>query len=475
MTDSQVQTVNSATSNPYLDGSFLSHPFLSDRAPATVGGRPTPQPQSQPQSRPQSRPQTTAPGRSRPPAYPQGLSAAAGAKYAPQNRSTAVTESPPTQIPLADAALSSASPGAASLGPDTLDWENPPDSRTSSWQKQRQIAEARIAALQVQHHQILAAERRRLQLELSVFFLAILGILGVIWRWNPELLSRLDGFQLIPLSPTHPNPGHLGVGENPRRLLGPHPLADTAAEDSQQGVSASDPASPDRSTAPSNTAADSPSSDPSSAQTPLLGHSTSADPTIESFPDDIESPLNLMARSSQRPIEGLAASLPANLAKPVDRNWRIGGYRVSDIYLPCQQPDGSDCRSNHPVTGAQDVAHWGVDLAMPYGAPLYAVGKEGSEVKVSCYYDGAKGLVAQLSSSSFPTYEFEAFHLSDCLPGIHRAGSLFAAVGNSGISNGPHLHWEAFWYGQRVNPPRWSLEFVVTGKIQVSRSNKYIY
>ncbi|WP_159785419.1 M23 family metallopeptidase [Sodalinema gerasimenkoae] len=257
-------------------------------------------------------------------------------------------------------------------------------------------------------------------------------------------------------------------------------LADTAGEESQQGESASNPSSLDRPLTPSNTATESPSSDPLSsnpnpAQTNLSGQSKSVDSTIDSFPDDAKSPLNLIARSAQRPIEGLAASLPANLAKPVDRNWRIGGYRVSDTYLPCQQPDGSDCRTQHPVTGYQDVAHWGVDLAMPYGAPLYAVGKEGSEVKVSCYYDGGKGLVAQLSSSSFPTYEFEAFHLSDCLPGTHKAGSLFAAVGNSGISNGPHLHWEAYWYGQRVNPPRWSLEFVVTGKIQVSQSNKYIY
>jgi hypothetical protein len=83
--------------------------------------------------------------------------------------------------------------------------------------------------------------------------------------------------------------------------------------------------------------------------------------------------------------------------------------------------------------------------------------------------------VGQFSSSSFPTYEFEAFHLSDCIPGVHLAGALVAAVGNSGISSGPHLHWEAYWYGRRVNPPRWSLEFVVKGDIQVNTSDKYVY
>ncbi|WP_159785416.1 hypothetical protein [Sodalinema gerasimenkoae] len=176
MTDSQVRTINSATSNPYLDGSFLSHPLLSDRSPLTVEGRQTPQ--SRPQS--QSRPQTTAPGRSHPQVPPQRLSAPAGAKYAPQNRRTAVAEPPPAQIPLADASLS-----PDTLSPDTVDWESHTNTRASSWQKQREIAEARITALQAQHHQILAAERRRLQLELSVFFLAILGILGGIWRWNP--------------------------------------------------------------------------------------------------------------------------------------------------------------------------------------------------------------------------------------------------------------------------------------------------
>ena len=457
MTDSPIRTVKSATSNPYLDGSFLSHPFLSDRAPATVGNRQPPQPPPGSQSRSQS--QTTAPARPSPRAYSPGLSAPAGAKYAPQNRNTAVAERPLVQIPLTDASLNGA----------TLDWESHADPRPSSWQKQREIAEAQIAALQAQQHQILNAERRRLQLELSVFFLAVLGILGGIWRWNPQLLSSLDWFQVIPFTPTDTNREPVGVGAKQQQLLGPSTLTDAVGEESQPGAIASDPASLDGVTAPSNSAA-------AVSPQPLTGNTAEAPgPTLESFPDDVNSPLNLMARSSQRPIEGLAASLPPNLDKPVDRNWRIGGYRVSDIYLPCQKPDGSDCRSKHPVTGYQDVSHWGVDLAMPYGAPLYAVGKEGSDVKVSCYYDGGKGLVAHLKSTSFPTYEFEAFHLSDCIPGIHRAGSLFAAVGNSGISAGPHLHWEAFWYGRRINPPRWSLEFVVKGNIEVNQSNKYIY
>lgn len=384
-----------------------------------------------------------------------GLTAPSGAKYAPHNR-----DGGSAQIPLAA---------------PTGDWPEPLSRQPAApaqtdWQKQRAIAQTRVAALQQQHNQILEAERRQLHLELLIILLTILGGASWgIWPWRDTARLSLPWRQR-PLNLAKPN-----LAE-PRAELGQTPPASPAAqpgsEDSAANLTETTVSGQGNS---SETIID--ESDSSSIAD---GHLKSVKtPSVrvlsEPLPQDEASPLNRIARSSKRPIEGLAASLPPDLDQPVDRNWRIGGYRVSDIYLPCQRADASDCRSQHPVTGYWDVSHWGVDLAMPYGAPLYAVGKESSEVKVSCYYDGGKGLVAQLSSSSFPTYKFEAFHLSDCIPGVHLAGALVAAVGNSGISNGPHLHWETYWYGQRVNPPRWSLEFVVKGDIQVDTSNKYVY
>ncbi|MFO8041094.1 MAG: M23 family metallopeptidase [Sodalinema sp.] len=387
-----------------------------------------------------------------------GLMAPSGAKYAPHNRGGGLT-----QIPLAE---------------PTGDWPEPLSQQPKTpvqtdWRKQRAIAQARVAALQQQHNQILDAERRQLHLELLIILLTLLGGAGWgIWHWYDPAIVSLPGRQQIQDEvesiPTQPLQAELDptTPANDVPQPGSEDLAANSTETEAAPAAALSENLIDESDDDSNAIAP---GQLKSAQAP------SVEVLSESLPRDKTSPLNRIARSSKRPIEGLAASLPPNLDQPVDRNWRIGGYRVSDIYLPCQRADASDCRTQHPVTGYLDVSHWGVDLAMPYGAPLYAVGKEGSDVKVSCYYDGAKGLVGQFSSSSFPAYEFEAFHLSDCIPGVHLAGALVAAVGNSGISNGPHLHWEAYWYGRRVNPPRWSLEFVVKGDIQVNTSNKYVY
>jgi len=387
-----------------------------------------------------------------------GLMAPSGARYAPHNRSRGVTQLPLT-APTGD-------------WPDPLSRQLKTPTQTD-WQKQRAIAQARVAALQQQHNQILDAERRQLHLELLIILLTLIGGASWgIWHWYDPALVSLPGRQQpqdevesIPAGPLEPElDGTIspsGVPQANSQETAANPTETVAAPTAELSESVIEDA------------------DDGSGAIALGKLKSAKAPSVEVLSEplsqDETSPLTRIARSSKRPIEGLAASLPPALDQPVDNNWRIGGYRVSDIYLPCQRADASDCRRQHPVTGYWDVSHWGVDLAMPYGAPLYAVGKEGSDVKVSCYYDGAKGLVGQFSSSSFPAYEFEAFHLSDCIPGVHLAGALVAAVGNSGISNGPHLHWETYWYGRRVNPPRWSLEFVVTGDIQVNTSDKYVY
>ncbi|MGC9503408.1 M23 family metallopeptidase [Baaleninema sp.] len=293
-------------------------------------------------------------------------------------------------------------------------------------------AEARIAALKERHDSLLADEGTPLWWELVVLFLAALG---VSWGYI-ALFPNLAKERTVP-APTIPGKPTPDIASKPAPVL----LEDIAAA-------------------------------PVEKQVQLKGQDSdfATEPLSES-----KLPLARSTQKFKTVIDGIAKKLPPDLEKPVTHNERIAGYRVSDVFLPCQAADFSDCRSVHPVYGSYSVPHWGVDIAMPYGAPLRAVGKNKASVEVTCSYRAGGGLTATMYSSSFPEYEFRAMHLSDCLPGTYEAGDIVAAVGSSGGTTGPHLHWEAKFYDRRIDPPRWSIEYVIKGDIVLEIPKKYTY
>lgn len=141
---------------------------------------------------------------------------------------------------------------------------------------------------------------------------------------------------------------------------------------------------------------------------------------------------------------------------------KVAGYRVTSRY-------GNRI---HPIRRRSHF-HGGVDVATPTDTNLYAIGKPGTKTTLKCWKDGkGGGLVATMTSDSFPNRKFDALHLSWCKAKTNGAqinvdaGEIVAGTGNTGRSTGPHLHFQVRdkKSGKRISPNKELISWVLTGK-----------
>lgn len=106
----------------------------------------------------------------------------------------------------------------------------------------------------------------------------------------------------------------------------------------------------------------------------------------------------------------------------------------------------------HPILG-YTRAHRGVDYAAPRGTPVRSTA-DGVVTKVVRNDPGAGNYLAIKHSNGFVT---RYMHLKGFAKGIGRGtrvsrGSTIAYVGSTGLSTGPHLHYEVIKDGRHLNP-----------------------
>lgn len=105
----------------------------------------------------------------------------------------------------------------------------------------------------------------------------------------------------------------------------------------------------------------------------------------------------------------------------------------------------------HPILQI-NRPHLGVDYAAPIGTPIRAVG---DGVIAFAGWRGGAGKAIRLRHNSI--YETAYKHLNGFAKGIRagarvRQGDIIGYVGNTGLSTGPHLHFEFFQSGRFVDP-----------------------
>ena len=97
-----------------------------------------------------------------------------------------------------------------------------------------------------------------------------------------------------------------------------------------------------------------------------------------------------------------------------------------------------------PVTGEEDVQHWGIDIAAPgiEGSNVYAV-MDGVVEFASIRNIYGNLIIISHHSGKIKTYYAHLGTIKDIVPGDQiKRGQVIGTVGNTGKSTGPHLHFE---------------------------------
>ena len=110
----------------------------------------------------------------------------------------------------------------------------------------------------------------------------------------------------------------------------------------------------------------------------------------------------------------------------------------------------------HPILGFNKM-HRGTDFAAPSGTPIMA---SGSGTVTRARWCGGAGNCVKIKHNS--TYETIYAHMKSFAKGIKegrkvKQGQIIGYVGSTGLSTGPHLHYEVVVNGKKVNSQKLKL------------------
>ena len=128
----------------------------------------------------------------------------------------------------------------------------------------------------------------------------------------------------------------------------------------------------------------------------------------------------------------------------------VGGEQSTTMRLPVSGRVTSGFGNRfHPILGYARM-HQGVDLAASYGAPIAAAGP--GKV-VAAGWAGGYGREVVIAHGGGIQTRYGHMSRLAAYPGeMVRQGQVIGYVGSSGLSTGPHVHYEVLKNGRPVNP-----------------------
>ena len=155
-----------------------------------------------------------------------------------------------------------------------------------------------------------------------------------------------------------------------------------------------------------------------------------------------------LQRESGRPIQLMAWSLGGSV------QWLeasgVGRETSSGFRMPVQGSVTSPFGYRvHPILGFRRM-HTGIDFGAPYGAPIAA---SANGTVASAGWDGGYGQAVRLSHGGGIQTLYGHMSRLAVSPGQQvAAGQVIGYVGSTGMSTGPHLHYELHRNGERIDP-----------------------
>ncbi|MDX9941003.1 MAG: M23 family metallopeptidase [Bacteroidales bacterium] len=137
-----------------------------------------------------------------------------------------------------------------------------------------------------------------------------------------------------------------------------------------------------------------------------------------------------MAKNKADMLASIPAIIP--IAKGTERLVSGFGFRIHPIYKSLRM-------------------HTGVDFTAPTGTPIYATGN--GVVKRAQRDNSGYGLMVEVDHGYGYTTIYA--HMSQVKVRVGQTikrGEVIGLVGNTGLSSGPHLHYEVIRNGKKVNP-----------------------
>ena len=154
--------------------------------------------------------------------------------------------------------------------------------------------------------------------------------------------------------------------------------------------------------------------------------------------------------------EGLKGYYRFQAAGDSQPEWYAPDGRSARKFLMKTPINGARLSSNfgmrrHPILGYSRM-HRGTDFAAPVGTPIMAAG---DGVITQAGVRGGYGNYVRIRHGD--EYETAYAHMSRFARGARagqrvRQGDIIGYVGSSGVSSGPHLHYEVLHRGAQINP-----------------------
>lgn len=173
--------------------------------------------------------------------------------------------------------------------------------------------------------------------------------------------------------------------------------------------------------------------------------------------EDREFPVSRIDGLDQSKVSGFTEEQLAKIAKDREKKnaARAATHNIADWLSGFDWPVigriSGVFGSQRILNGEPKRPHSGVDVAVPTGTPIYApAAGVVTLAETGMYFEG--GLVF-LDHGHWLESAFLHMSRVDVEPGQRvEKGDIIGAVGSTGRSTGPHLHWSMKWMGRLVDP-----------------------